>query len=659
MAKKLIILPLCALALAAAAQDWMPLREQAGKLDGFRTAPAVTLLDSTSVDVSELGSGTFTIRRVVLVNNEKGALANRVVKFDYDPLTAFARFSDMKVYHADGTVDTLDVARACDYAAPARAIYWGARQIMMEPGMLRPGDVIDYTIDKKGFTYALLAADADSPSAEEERFVPPMRGEFYDIVPFWVTEPTVRKVYRVSVPRSKDVQYEFFQGAAAGSVKFDGDRRVYTFAIDDAMPFKGEPNMVDRFDVAPKMMMSSTDDWRDKSLWFYNVNEDYGSFEPTSEAQAKVDEIIRGKKTEMEKISALTHWVADNMRYSGISMGKGEGYTLHNTATNFTDRAGVCKDKAALLISMLRMAGFEAYPAMTMAGSRIEQIPADHFNHCVAVVKLANGQYIPLDPTWVPFNREIWSSAEQQQNYLPGIPGGSDLRLTPVSAPENHLFRIVADTRLSADGTLSGKLTISAEGQSDAAVRRPFLQGYAGRVRRSLESELLRVAPQARLTGFSCKDDPEDYQKAPIELTMNFTIPRYATVADGVMFCKPAVLSDIYRGVKSFLRIDTGMENRSYAFKDACSRLIELKETMTLPKGYTLEAGSNADAATDIASPAASFDSNVSSRGNKVFIDARLSLSKRVYDASDWTGFRSAVKGYKDFADSDLVIVKK
>ena len=141
--------------------------------------------------------------------------------------------------------------------------------------------------------------------------------------------------------------------------------------------------MVDLYDVAPKLMLSSTDSWRDKSLWFHGVNEDYGSFDPTPEAQAKVDELIRGIDDPMRKIAVLTHWVADNMRYSGISMGKGEGYTLHNTRTNFTDRCGVCKDKAALLISMLRMAGFEAYPAMTMAGSRIEAIPADHFNHCV------------------------------------------------------------------------------------------------------------------------------------------------------------------------------------------------------------------------------------------------------------------------------------
>ena len=210
--------------------------------------------------------------------------------------------------------------------------------------------------------------------------------------------------------------------------------------MNDMVPFAKEPNMVDLFDAAPKLMMSSTPQWKDKSLWFNKVNEDYGSFAPLPEAQKKVDELVKGKNTEMEKIAVLTHWVADNIRYSGISMGKGEGFTLHNTKMNYTDRCGVCKDIAGTLISFLRMAGFEAYPAMTMAGSRVESIPADHFNHCVAVVKLSNGTYMPLDPTWVPFCRELWSSAEQQQNYLPGVPEGSDLCITRFHLPKTIMY---------------------------------------------------------------------------------------------------------------------------------------------------------------------------------------------------------------------------
>ena len=107
----------------------------------------------------------------------------------------------------------------------------------------------------------------------------------------------------------------------------------------------------------------------------------------TPEVKKKVDELLAGVTDEERQIEILTHWVADEVRYTGISMGWGEGYTLHKGEMTFPDRCGVCKDKAGMLVTMLRAAGFESYAAMTMAGSRIDYIPADQFNHSVTVVK--------------------------------------------------------------------------------------------------------------------------------------------------------------------------------------------------------------------------------------------------------------------------------
>ncbi|MCD8268955.1 MAG: DUF3857 and transglutaminase domain-containing protein [Parabacteroides sp.] len=605
----------------------------------------VNLLDSTSVTVQSTGSGSFAVCKTIKIQTPKGAVANRIIKYDYDPLTAFAQFKRATVYRANGDVINLDVTQACGYAAPARAIYWGARQIMLEVGQLNLGDILDYEIDKKGFTYALLADGGD----DESRFIPPpMRGQFYDIVPFWATEPTVRKVYKVSIPMEKEMQFQFYQGDCASSMRYEDGRKAYTFATNDIMPTKREPNMVDLFDAAPKLMMSSTPKWQDKSLWFNKVNEDYGSFAPLPEAQKKVDELIKGKKTEMEKIAVLTHWVADNIRYSGISMGKGEGYTLHNTKMNYTGRCGVCKDIAGTLISFLRMAGFEAYPAMTMAGSRVESIPADHFNHCVAVVKLSSGTYMPLDPTWVPFCRELWSSAEQQQNYLPGVPEGSDLCLTPVSAPENHYVRIKANNKLDAKGTLTGQFTITAEGQSDSNIRGMFTRGWQSQWKNMLENQLLAVSPKARLLGVDYGKDPKDYQAAPIKITFRYEIPEYAIPGKEELVFKPMVMNNLYNQVKSYLRINTDLAERQYGFKDACSRLVELDETIQLPKGYTLLNEAKNDSQQ---SDAADFKGSLSQEGDKIMLHQKLSLKKRVYETGDWDGFRSAVNAHKGYGD--------
>lgn len=356
----------------------------------------------------------------------------------------------------------------------------------------------------------------------------------------------------------------------------------------------------------------------------------------------------------MEKIAVLTHWVADNIRYSGISMGKGEGYTLHNLKMNYTDRCGVCKDIAGTLIAFLRMAGFEAYPAMTMAGSRVESIPADHFNHCVAVVKLSSGTYMPLDPTWVPFCRELWSSAEQQQNYLPGVPEGSDLCLTPVSAPENHYVRIKANNRLDAKGTLTGQFTITAEGQSDSNIRRIFTTGWQSQWQAALESQLLAVSPKARLISVDYGKDPKNYQAAPIKMTFRYEIPGYALSGEREMLFKPMVMNNLYNQVKSYLRINTDLEERRYGFKDACSRLVELDETIQLPTGYKLAGNGKEDSAQ---SSAADFEGSLRQDGNKVVLHQKLALKKRVYEAGDWNGFRNAVNAHKSFGD--YIVIKR
>ena len=652
--KHLIIIILAIFAyMPVSAQDGrggrMPYDPTIENPQDYKNADAVILLDSISVNVQETGSGTFVVYQSFKVMTEKGALDNRVVLYDYDPLTAFAEFKYATIYHTDGKVTKINVSEACDFAAPARAIFWGARQIMLELGRLQPGDIVEYEISKKGFTYALLnSLDDDS------RFIPPMRGQFYDIIPFWVTYPTVRKIYKVSLPMEKELQFQFYHGECTSSMIYENNMRSYTFAMSDIKPFKQEPNMVDLFDAAPKLFMSSTPQWKDKSLWFNKVNEDYGSFDPLPEAQKKVNEIIKGKATEMEKIAALTHWVADNIRYSGISMGKGEGFTLHNTKMNYTDRCGVCKDIAGTLISFLRMAGFEAFPAMTMAGSRVESIPADHFNHCVAVVKLSNGTYIPLDPTWVPFCRELWSSAEQQQNYLPGIPEGSDLLITPVSPPEDHYIKITANNRIDEKGTLRGQFTITAEGQSDRNIRSIFTQGWQTEWQNTMEQQLLAVSPKAKLISVDYGKNPKDYQAAPIKITFRYEIPDYAIPGNREMLLKPMVINNLYSAIQSHLRINTDIEKRMYGFKDACSRLVELNETIQLPAGYSL---ANAPKEKSMKSAPADFEGFVKQEGNKITVYQKLALKKRVYEASDWNDFREALIAHKDFGK--YLVIKK
>jgi hypothetical protein len=333
-------------------------------------------------------------------------------------------------------------------------------------------------------------------------------------------------------------------------------------------------------------------------------------------------------------------------------MGCGEGFTLHKGEMTFTDRCGVCKDKAGMLITMLRAAGFQSYPAMTMAGSRIDYIPADQFNHCVTVVKLRDGKYHLLDPTWVPFVRELWSSAEQQQQYLMGVPEGADLATTPISDPENHFVKIDGVSQLQANGTLTGRITITGEGQSDAGIRGMFRNSGKNMWYQNVERELLRIWPQAKVTQVKYTD-PVDYLKYNMWVAIDFTIPEYALVSGTRMMFSPVSAGGIFKSFQGQLSFETGLKERKYPFRDRCSRQVEINESIRLPE---IKNVIRIPESTQKPGAVASCEASYSVANGSVNFALKSVFSKRQYDAQDWPEFKAAVDAQNRFSEQQIII---
>ncbi|MBN2683084.1 MAG: DUF3857 domain-containing protein [Bacteroidales bacterium] len=609
----------------------------------------LTVFDSTYTDMQESGLSYVNNRTLYKVLTNYGAKRLAVVKFDYDPLSAFIEVREVIIHRKDGTSEPIDIQLVQDYPAPARMIYWGARQKQIPIGRLEPGDGVEVRMFRKGFTYALLYSEED-----DSKYIPPMKGHFYDIVRFFDQNPIKLKYYEVLIPENKTVQYKFYNGNVDSLIQKQGEKIKYAFTGKDLTPIRREPRMVDNDDVGPKLLISTSPDWEAKSTWFYGVNEDYGSFDSYPELDKKVAEILKNAKTEEDSISLLTHWVADNMRYSGISMGEGEGFTLHNAKMNFTDRCGVCKDKASLLIAMLRAAGFDSYAAMTMAGSRIDRIPADQFNHSITVVKRRNGEYQLLDPTWVPFVRELWSSREQQQNYLMGLPEGADLMETPISAPENHYLKINGKSEILPNGTLKGEFTLEAEGQSDASVRSMFTRNFKDTWHNAVERELKSTHPLIEVEEVIIPENPVDYMSGPVKISVKYSIPNYVIVSNEEIIFVPFIASNIFRNSQYHLSFDTGLEKRTNSFTSGCSQLVELNEEIILPKNcekISLPENEKVEGS------GADYEGNYLLEGNVLKMKQIAKLKKRRYEPEDWESFRKTVIAQKKFA-SERVILK-
>lgn len=639
--------------LQAQSESSAGLLNSSGDQNDYPGAAYLVLFDSTHVDMQETGLSYYQTHQLFKILTPAGGRQLHTIRYGYDPMSAYAEIRKVIVYKKSGKEIVYDLEDEVSYLTPGGTILWGASEKLMDIGRLEPGDGVEVFLFKKGYTYALLQQD------DEEKYIPPMRGHFYDIIPFWVSQPTLTKYYQVNMPKSKTAQYKLYNGKdiLKSKEKESNGNNAWCFWATDLYPFKTEPNMVGLSDVAPKVLISTAPDWLSKSKWFYGVNEDFGSFESTPEISKKVKEILKGAENELDSVSRLTHWVADEIRYFGLNMGPGEGYTIHKGQMTFTDRCGVCKDKAGLLVTMLRAAGFESYAAMTMAGSRIDYIPADQFNHSVAAVKLSDGKLHMLDPTWVPFVRELWSSAEQQQNYLIGTPDGMDLQETPLSDPANHYLKIRVQSTIKANGDLDCQLTLTAEGQTDAVFRRNFSGSDKKRWSQNLDNLILSYIPNAIILESSYSPaNIVQVLDGHITLKYHFKVPRYAVVKNMEIILTPIAFKKIFISQQAHLRINTGLEKREYPFRESCSRLIDFEEVITFNQPVSIVHQPSLE---PVSGSGASWTGSLKTEGNKLIVSQKAEYKKRIYQPEDWNSFKNSVLAQKQVSKEPIILIVK
>ena len=558
-------------------------------------ADAVVVIDHTRVQVEPSGLAHYRQRRVEKALTEAGATKLATRRFDYDPASNLVVVERARVHRRktpDGAVPPptdLGQDRLNDLPQPQHWIYWGPRMQVLSVPRLAVGDALEVETYKKGFIIAYLGeGEAAAPSgaaSDEERYVPPMRGHFYDVVLFGAdAQPTLDQRYEVRLPKDKPLQFEVYNGEVASSVTFDDAGTTYAFWKKDLPRHDPEPRAADASDYLPKVVMATVPDWQAKSRWFAQVNE--AQFEVTDAVRAKADEITRGLASEDERIAAILHWTAQEIRYSGISMGKGEGYTLHSGDMTLHDRSGVCKDIAGMSITLLRAAGFSSYPAMTMAGSRVERIPADQFNHCVVAVKRPEG-YRMIDPTWAPFSAELWSSAEREQHYVIGTPEGETLMMTPWLPPEHNRLEIRARSTVKPDGALESEVVVSGTGYLEDRLRRQIAYHGIEALRPSFSELLAKVGPAVELTDLRFSDHRALDQ--PFSVELRYRVPGYALAGERLIRTGIPTARHLLGG-SSFADWLSATEKgtRTSAIWLRSPQLVTFDEELSVPAGFRL-----------------------------------------------------------------------
>ena len=110
------------------------------------------------------------------------------------------------------------------------------------------------------------------------------------------------------------------------------------------------------------------------------------------EIQTIADAELGDKKTRWERIRALTQYVQKKITYLAVTEDKDvfAGNRPHPASMVAERKLGDCKDKATLLIALLRAAGEEGSPTLVFAGSPMSvdpDWPANDFNHVIVAFR--------------------------------------------------------------------------------------------------------------------------------------------------------------------------------------------------------------------------------------------------------------------------------
>lgn len=381
------------------------------------------------------------------------------------------------------------------------------------------------------------------------------------------TSPIRHITYDVRAPRELPVVKKALRDAVPGTVTNwieslpDGDR--YVWEVRDVPRMYPEPNMPPLHTVVQRLLLSTIGEWQDISKWYWNLCKPRLECVSTG-LTAKVTELAGGAATPEEKIGRLFRFVSQEVRYMGITTEKeAPGYEPHDVGVTFDNRYGVCRDKAALLVAMLRLAGLDAYPVLIHVGpKKDEEVPQPYFNHAIVGVAADGGGYTLMDPTDESTVR-LLPAYLCNRSYLVAHPDGRGLLVSAFDAATNNLMRISTTGQIDADGLLEAETRLVFDGMNDSAYR-----GYLARLKPEERQRFFEGVVRKRIPGATVSRldlAPADLQDTSRGLTadLRYTVRDFQVGAGDCALFEAPWLGGSF-GYVNFVLGETGLKERKY-----------------------------------------------------------------------------------------------
>ena len=566
----------------------------------------------------------------IKVLTEKGRREESEIVLRFNKRYGTAEILGVWIAGADGVERAVDVAgttkEATDNSSVSANIYdpMDRRLVCTVPG-LKVGDVLHFRT--KRVTEHARVKDQFADISLFESYAPILRSRVE------ITAPAERPLKKWAVRNSLD-------NWTHAETKLGADKILYAWTATNSPQAFPEPDMPPFYTQAQLLRVSTAESWPQLSRWYWDLCRPH--LAKTTAAISNQVEAIG------HDIGKIYKWVAQEIRYMGLTMeDTSPGYAPHDVNLTFDNRYGVCRDKAALLVAMLRIAGFEAYPVLIHAGAKMdEEVPLPYFNHAIVAVKAPDDPqankdgFILMDPT-DESSRDLLPAYLSDRSYLVACPDGETLHTSQVPSADANAVKIADTATLEQDGSLLVDCTATFNGINDNAYRGALLRMKPDDRRKLFERIVRNVAPGAELLQLDLS--PADLQDTTQPLVAKFVTRMPEMVLRGETRDELVVpmFSRNLGSANWILDGNTSLEKRRYPLDISSTACVD--ETLTLKLEGALGAPLSLPAAVNLEGPY-EFKRSFAVKDGVLTAKRRHAINTVEVSAADYVNLREDIK---------------
>ena len=330
-----------------------------------------TLVDLTVTTVFPNGLASRFRQIVFQPLTDSAATEGREYGFGFESDSEAVQLRGAHVYRADGKID--EAIESGEGAAddPEIATYTSARAYYVHFPRLHPGDVVELLYRVEDVAPRNAFADY-----------------FGEVTTMQSSEPIGRAEYVLITPKSRTLYFNKPKVPGLSQMTEEtGDSRIFHVIAENVPPITPEPLQPPFGEILGHVHVSTYRSWDDMGRWYWGLVRD--QFVADDEVRRRVAEVTKGLKTDPEKVKAVYDYVVTKTRYVALEFGI-HGFKPYRCAQIFARGFGDCKDKATLIVTMLKEAGIPATIVIVRTQNRgdFETDPASlaPFDHAIAYV---------------------------------------------------------------------------------------------------------------------------------------------------------------------------------------------------------------------------------------------------------------------------------